>query len=440
MECSKVEIVWNDLSDKDRNKVISNFLAKTKLEGDHRIAINYTRERVPCCYINNNTFRGEHISLLMAGRKLPLPHERYYRTCGYKQCLNSDHIRIKTLFSSGYPPTRQDWDHAMWMINSKSELVDGHRIWKGWYQGEYGRDNWFGEQWMMHRLSLIASEHLAGNSISIDDDIIVRHGKGCPKGCVEPTHLSFGTHKDNATDRIRDGTRLYKEKNHKTKLTQDIANQIRENKNKLSAPKRAALFDVSSTTIYLIDHNKRWVDGQDSNFSTKRKIEYPPPTEKDYAKWGERIRTLSKNVETDADDPAISLDIVHHITTSKLKESGYSQISIRGDNRYSHRVSLECKLQRSLDEKEVCRHMCKRKDCVNPLHLDVGTHKDNARDKIAQGTAMVGDKSPRRKVPTSTIIEIKKLYEDGTYTISELAKIHDVWYGTIKTWVQKNWE
>ena len=54
---------------------------------------------------------------------------------------------------------------------------------------------------------------------------------------------------------------------------------------------------------------------------------------------------------------------------------------------YAHRLALSYHLQRDLLPGTVVRHLCKTKNCVNPEHLTEGTHTENMRDKIRDGTS-----------------------------------------------------
>lgn len=48
----------------------------------------------------------------------------------------------------------------------------------------------------------------------------------------------------------------------------------------------------------------------------------------------------------------------------------------------------------------VVRHKCDNPACVNPQHLELGTHADNARDKAVR-------KRTRTKIDDSTVLEIR---------------------------------
>jgi len=54
---------------------------------------------------------------------------------------------------------------------------------------------------------------------------------------------------------------------------------------------------------------------------------------------------------------------------------------------YAHRLALSYFLQRNIMPGTVVRHLCKTKNCVNPEHLTEGSHTENMRDKIRDGTS-----------------------------------------------------
>lgn len=72
------------------------------------------------------------------------------------------------------------------------------------------------------------------------------------------------------------------------------------------------------------------------------------------------------------------------IWTASRNSYGYGNFFYDGRVQQAHRVSL--KLFRNTDAGEllVC-HRCDNPRCVNPDHLFLGTHTDNARDKMKKG-------------------------------------------------------
>lgn len=67
---------------------------------------------------------------------------------------------------------------------------------------------------------------------------------------------------------------------------------------------------------------------------------------------------------------------------------GYGHISIKGKQRYAHRVIIEIVQKRLLRADEiVCHHpkLCNNPRCCNPEHLRVGSLMDNVADRVEAG-------------------------------------------------------
>jgi len=59
----------------------------------------------------------------------------------------------------------------------------------------------------------------------------------------------------------------------------------------------------------------------------------------------------------------------------------YCKVSIEMQSYKVHRLALERKLGRPIRSGFECRHTCDCKSCVNPEHLEEGTHKENMEDR-----------------------------------------------------------
>ena len=66
--------------------------------------------------------------------------------------------------------------------------------------------------------------------------------------------------------------------------------------------------------------------------------------------------------------------------------TGYGQIRVgrKGPSYLAHRISYELH-KGPIPDGKIVRHICDNPSCVNPDHLEVGTHKDNAQDCIDRG-------------------------------------------------------
>lgn len=66
--------------------------------------------------------------------------------------------------------------------------------------------------------------------------------------------------------------------------------------------------------------------------------------------------------------------------------NGYGCIQLRpGENVLAHRLSYMMTTGQNLERKQLVCHTCDNRKCVNPSHMFIGSHRDNALDMIAKG-------------------------------------------------------
>lgn len=77
----------------------------------------------------------------------------------------------------------------------------------------------------------------------------------------------------------------------------------------------------------------------------------------------------------------------------------YFQFSF-GGKKYKIRAHRAALIFDGREPGEATRHTCDVPDCVEPLHLIVGTHEENVADRVSRGRSATGDrnKGGRRKV------------------------------------------
>lgn len=81
---------------------------------------------------------------------------------------------------------------------------------------------------------------------------------------------------------------------------------------------------------------------------------------------------------------------------------------------------------------EVVRHKCDNPRCINPLHLEGGTHLDNNNDKVARGRAKTlratGEFSARHKLTDADVEQIRALYVKGSreYGLPALSRMFNI--------------
>lgn len=100
------------------------------------------------------------------------------------------------------------------------------------------------------------------------------------------------------------------------------------------------------------------------------------------------------------------------ITSHRLNEWGYAEIMLQGTTKKIHRhVYEQCfgEIPKGL----VIRHKCDNPSCINPEHLEIGTHQDNVNDMISRNRQAKGSKKPKSKLTEKDVVEIKYLLLEG---------------------------
>lgn len=75
---------------------------------------------------------------------------------------------------------------------------------------------------------------------------------------------------------------------------------------------------------------------------------------------------------------------------------GYGILIVDGKQKRAHRVAYEEFVGPIPDDALVC-HKCDNPPCINPAHLFIGTHIDNAKDRNAKGRQAAEDRHGRWK-------------------------------------------
>lgn len=75
---------------------------------------------------------------------------------------------------------------------------------------------------------------------------------------------------------------------------------------------------------------------------------------------------------------------------------GYGKLQVRRNRLLAHRFSLELHLKHPIPKELEVRHMCHNSICINPLHLQEGTHADNMRDMVEANRQSKGEELSKR--------------------------------------------
>lgn len=124
--------------------------------------------------------------------------------------------------------------------------------------------------------------------------------------------------------------------------------------------------------------------------------------------------------------------------------SGYGNAWYRGNATGAHRVSWIL-AHGGIPEGMCVLHRCDNPPCVNPAHLFLGTHRDNARDREAKGrrTAprILGERNGVAKVPDDIVRDVVRRWRAGGVSQASLAaELRDLGYqchySTVSHWVR----
>lgn len=107
--------------------------------------------------------------------------------------------------------------------------------------------------------------------------------------------------------------------------------------------------------------------------------------------------------------------ITPHCWTWEAKSNinGYGAFQVgTGVKRLAHRFAYEIHHGEPPPAGLVVRHRCDNIKCVNPDHLELGTHADNMRDKVLRGRSARGEASASAKL-TEDQVRLIRSAPDG---------------------------
>lgn len=109
------------------------------------------------------------------------------------------------------------------------------------------------------------------------------------------------------------------------------------------------------------------------------------------------------------------------------KRNGYGNFWHNGKGHIASRFAWELTYGPILERLCVC-HACDNPGCVNPVHLFLGTQKNNCEDMTRKNRAAdtSGERHGRAKLTSAQVLQIRNLYITGKHSQETLGKMFDI--------------
>ena len=102
----------------------------------------------------------------------------------------------------------------------------------------------------------------------------------------------------------------------------------------------------------------------------------------------------------------------------------YPQLRIDGTTVGVTRHIVERRLGRRLERGELIRHTCDQPRCVNPWHLQTGSHADNMADMTTRGRQAAGQRNGRSRLTVEDVRAIRMMDDEFYLTDAAVGGWH----------------
>ena len=106
-------------------------------------------------------------------------------------------------------------------------------------------------------------------------------------------------------------------------------------------------------------------------------------------------------------------------------ETGYGKLQYQGKTWQAHRLVYTL-YNGEIPEGKILRHRCDVRGCVNPFHLETGTHQDNSDDMVSRGRHASGESHGRALVTITEVRQIRDLLNCRLFTQGVIANFYGV--------------
>ena len=124
-----------------------------------------------------------------------------------------------------------------------------------------------------------------------------------------------------------------------------------------------------------------------------------------------------------------------------MQRGNYGTFRRHGKQWTAHRISYfmfhsNAPMGVLTDRSIAVRHKCDNPPCINPNHLELGTHRDNVMDKVNRDRHNRGRRVWKAKLYDEDIKTIFRLHRQG-HPIRRIAEYYDISYSSIYLILQR---
>ena len=99
-------------------------------------------------------------------------------------------------------------------------------------------------------------------------------------------------------------------------------------------------------------------------------------------------------------------------STASNGGAGYGRIMIGNKRTMAHRLAYE-HAYGPIPDGLIVRHKCDNPPCINPAHLELGTHRDNLDDRIVRMSGRRGVQMHTAKLTEDAVREVRRRVASG---------------------------
>lgn len=120
------------------------------------------------------------------------------------------------------------------------------------------------------------------------------------------------------------------------------------------------------------------------------------------------------------------------------KQMGYGLFMANNRRFLAHRLSFFMRFGKLGNE--LVLHRCDNPSCVNPDHLFLGSHQDNASDKVSKGRQSKGSRTGVSKLTEEQVLDLRRRFKNGERPWDVSMEIGMSFRATKEAMMGKSWK